>query len=260
MLSLLVLGVMSREIRASDLRSLLTSIRDGRDTPEIVVCNATGLLGTGGRPAGHLERLFDSGIDVVTMGAKALSRPASREALDSSLPVLRPLNTPPGGPGKSSLKLEATSGACWLVSLDTGDDRSPVVPPWESFQSFEADLPDRLPILIDMHGPDLALKQAFAWRASSLVRPVHLIGTGLGCVAGHAAVKSGRAFVPDVGIAAEESAVGGIAPDVWWQIREHRKGATALPPERVMIDAVRLHLDDAGRAVSVERLRLGVSS
>ncbi|HNW35171.1 MAG TPA: YmdB family metallophosphoesterase [Candidatus Ozemobacteraceae bacterium] len=251
---------MSREIRASDLRSLLASIRDDKGAPETVVCNATGLLGAGGRLAGHLERLFDSGIDVVTMGAKALSRPASREALSSSLPVLRPINTPPGGPGRSSLKLEVASGACWLVSLDTGDDRLPVEPPWESFCSFEAALPDRLPILIDMHGPDLAMKQAFAWRASSLGRPVHLIGTGLGCVAGHAAIKCGRACVPDVGIAAEESSAGGVAPDVWWQIREHRKGASALPPERVMIDAVRLHLDDAGRAVSVERLRLGVAS
>lgn len=259
MLSLLVLGVMTREIRASDLRSLVSSIRDGTDTEEIVVCNATGLFGAGGRPAGHFERLFDSGIDVVTIGARPLARPALRQALDSGGPVLRPLNVPPGTPGKSSRKLETASGACWLVSLDTGDDRSPVEPVWESLSSFEASIADRFPLLIDIHGPDLELKQALAWRAATLNRPVHVIGTGFGCIAGHAGIKNGRICVPDIGVAGEESAIGGVAPDVWWQLYEHRRGASAMPPERVMLDAVRLRLDESGRAISVERLRSGMN-
>lgn len=259
MLSLLVLGGMTREIRASDLRSLTASIRGDSKTGEAVICDASGLFGAGGRPAGHFERLFDSGIDVVTIGAKSLARPALRQALDSAGPVLRPLNIPPGAPGKSSLKLETSSGACWIVSLDTGDDRLPVEPVWESLSSFESALADRLPLLVDIHGRDLELKQALAWRAAALSRPVHLIGTGLGCIAGHAVVKNGRACVPDVGVAAEESAIGGVAPDVWWQLREHLRGAGAMPPERVMIDAVRLRLDESGRAVSVERLRLGMN-
>lgn len=263
MLSLLVLGVMTREIRASDLRSLTASVRDSGDAQEAVICNASGLFGAGGRPAGHFERLFDSGIDVITLGAKSLARPAVREFLlqsgSSARPVLRPLNIPPGAPGTGFAKLETASGACWIVSLDTGDDRLPVEPAWESLASFERSLADRLSMVVDIHGSDLELKQALAWRASSLGRPIHVIGTGLGCIAGHAVVRNGRACVPDAGIAAEESAIGGIAPDIWWQRRDHLRGGSSLPPERVYIDAVRLRLDERGRATSLERLRLGMN-
>ncbi len=262
MLSLLVLGVMTREIRASDLRSLMSSFCGDGDGATAVICNASGLFGTGGRPAGHFERLFDSGIDVITLGAKSLARPAVREFLASGSPVrpvIRPLNLPPGAPGTGSVKLETASGACWIVSLDTGDDRLPVEPAWETVASFERSLPDRLPIVIDMHGPELELKQALAWRASSFGRPVHVIGTGLGCIAGHPAVRNGRACVPDAGVAAEESAINGMPPDAWWQHREHLRGGSSMPPERVLVDAVRLRLAENGRADSLERLRLGVN-
>lgn len=198
MLSLLVLGVMTREIRASDLRSLTSSVCADGDGQTAVICNASGLFGAGGRPASHFERLFDSGIDVITLGAKSLARPAVREFLASGgpvRPVIRPLNLPPGAPGMGSAKLETASGACWIVSLDTGDDRLPVEPAWETVASFERSLPDRLPVVIDMHGPDLELKQALAWRASAFDRPIHVIGTGLGCIAGHPAVRNGRACV-----------------------------------------------------------------
>ncbi|HQG28471.1 MAG TPA: YmdB family metallophosphoesterase, partial [Candidatus Ozemobacteraceae bacterium] len=115
MLSLLVLGVMTREIRASDLRSLTSSACCEGDGQTAVICNASGLFGTGGRPAGHVERLFDSGIDVITLGAKSLARPAVREFLASdnpARPIIRPLNLPPGAPGKGSVKLETPAGAC----------------------------------------------------------------------------------------------------------------------------------------------------
>ena len=97
MLSLLVLGVMTREIRASDLRSLISSVCDDEDGQTVVICNASSLFRAGGRPAGHFERLFDSGIDVVTLGAKSLARPAVREFLasgSSSRPAIRPTMTP----------------------------------------------------------------------------------------------------------------------------------------------------------------------
>jgi len=262
MLSLLMLGVMTREIRASDLRSLAASVCDGGDGRSVVICNASGLFGAGGRPASHFERLFDSGIDIVTLGAKSLARPAVREFLasdSSARTVIRPLNLPPGAPGNGSVKLETAAGACWIVSLDTGDDRMPVEPAWEALVSFERSLSDRLPVVIDMHGPDLELKQALAWRASSLGRPIHVIGTGLGCIAGHPAVRNGRACVPDAGVAAEESAINGMSPDAWWQHREHLHGGSSIPPERILIDAVRLRLDENGRAASFERLRLGMN-
>lgn len=227
-----------------------------------MICNASGLFGAGGRPASHFERLFDSGIDIVTLGAKSLARPAVREFLasdSSARTVIRPLNLPPGAPGNGSVKLETAAGACWIVSLDTGDDRMPVEPAWEALVSFERSLSDRLPVVIDMHGPDLELKQALAWRASSLGRPIHVIGTGLGCIAGHPAVRNGRACVPDAGVAAEESAINGMSPDAWWQHREHLHGGSSIPPERILIDAIRLRLDENGRAASLERLRLGMN-
>lgn len=258
MLSLLVLGEMSREIPAPDLRALLASVRDSGDTPETVVCNASRLLGSGGRPAAHLERLFDSGIDVVVLDAKSLARPATREVLGTLRRVIRPLNLPPGTPGAADLLLETPTGACRFVALETGDDRMPVDPPWETLAAFEAGLTDRAPLVLLFTGSDLELKQAMAWRVQSLSRPVHLIGTGLGCMAGHPMIRTGRASVPDVGIAAGETTVSGIAPDVWWQRQAHLQGAPALPPDRLLIDAIRLRLDDAGRAASIERLRFGV--
>ncbi len=254
---ILLLGPLQCDLPAEVWRGCLASLRARYPAAGPVMVNANGVLRDSGAIDGFLAVLFESGIDVVTLGDQAVARTAARRALDRWPRLLRPLNLPAGAPGMGGVSITTPAGPLWFVSLFTGTDRFPVDDPFAVFERF---VRDRQPpaVVVDVAGPDLGVKKALAWRWQGGTVPVHVVGTGLGAATDDLRVTGGRAFVSDLGLIGDPDLIDGCSPADWWSDRHHlpRAAAEAPPPGYLRIDGVRLVTDQGFRAQVFEPVRM----
>ncbi|NLI75910.1 MAG: hypothetical protein GX442_05635 [Candidatus Riflebacteria bacterium] len=254
---ILLLGPLQRDLPAEVWRGCLASLRSRFPAAGPVLVNANGLLRDSGAVDRFLEILFESGIDVVTLGDQAVARTAARRALDRWPRLLRPLNLPPGAPGTGAVSIPTPSGPLWFVSLFTGTDRFPVDDPFAAFERFVRDCQPPA-VVVDVAGPDLEVKKALSWRWQGGNVPVHVVGTGLGVATDDLRVTGGRAFVSDLGMIGDPDLIDGRSPADWWSDRHHlpRPAADAPPPGYLRIDGARLVTGDGFRAQAFEPFRM----
>ncbi|UCC17106.1 MAG: YmdB family metallophosphoesterase, partial [Dehalococcoidales bacterium] len=78
---------------------LLPEIRE-QYQPDLVIANAENIAGGIGVTPGTAAELLDAGVDVLTSGNHVWAHKDILPYLDSEMPILRPLNYPPGVPGR----------------------------------------------------------------------------------------------------------------------------------------------------------------
>ncbi|MBF0501632.1 MAG: YmdB family metallophosphoesterase [Candidatus Riflebacteria bacterium] len=255
MQSLLFLGEILHELPPDTIKRLLDD--PGSPAAEFVTLNGTGLIGNTARLFDVFEKLFDNGIDVITLGESALSRPASRELLDRFPRIIRPLNVSPHSPGKGNIFLKCDSLSFWMIALAMPTDRRPLDDPFHVIEAW-LDGPGRdLPGFVHLLGEDRAMKQALVWRYRRSQPPIHWLGTGLGAASRRVFVREGTLFVPDIGVIGAEGNIAGMAPERWWKRYRERLHTESLPPiTRITAEGVLLRLESSFKIDSVESILL----
>ena len=70
---------------------------------DFVIANGENVAGGLGLTLATAEELFNTGVDVITSGNHIWAQKEIVPYLDSEMPILRPLNYPPGVPGRGYL-------------------------------------------------------------------------------------------------------------------------------------------------------------
>src|SRR5512136_560100 len=73
---------------------------------DLVIANAENAAGGLGLTLSTAKELLDSGVDILTSGNHIWDQKEIIPYLDGNLPILRPLNYPPGVPGRGCLTRE----------------------------------------------------------------------------------------------------------------------------------------------------------
>lgn len=211
------------------------------------------MVSAAANPAEALGMLFDSGIDAVSTGERALARPSSRQLFHGTPNLLRPLNLPPGTPGCGARLCGREGRRFWLISLSCSSDRKPLDDPFESLTDWFRQNEPGTPVFITFSGMDLPLKKALFWKLADSSTPIHWIGSGLGLFSPEVYSRHGNIFISDTGTTESLGGIGGWAPETWWKHNQEHLPQTGIPPGNPLkMDGVRIHLDDAFRAVRVE--------
>ena len=72
---------------------------------DLVIANAENTAGGFGLTSATATELLDAGVDVLTSGNHIWSQKEIVPYLDGEMPILRPLNYPPGVPGKGHIAI-----------------------------------------------------------------------------------------------------------------------------------------------------------
>ncbi len=91
------------------LRKLLPGLRQQHEL-DLVIANGENAAGGLGITPNTAAELFESGVDVITSGNHIWAQKEIIPVLDSDIPLLRPLNYPPGVPGRGYLHQESGYG------------------------------------------------------------------------------------------------------------------------------------------------------
>ncbi len=207
--------------------------------------------------------LLDAGADVVTLGNHAFDQKETLVFIERQERLLRPINFPPGTPGKGAGLFKAKNGADVLVINAMGrvfmtDLDCP-------FRAIDREL-TACPLksgadaaIIDFHAEATSEKQALAYFVDG--RATLVVGTHTHApTADERVLPQGTAFMSDVGMCGDYNSVLGMGID-----EPINRFLTKIPRERfepsmgpATVSGLAVETDDAtGLAVAVKSLRLG---
>lgn len=230
---------------------------------DFVVINGENSAGGFGITEQILEELIGAGADVVTLGNHSFDQKEALVFIERHPRLLRPVNLPPGTPGKGSGLFRAANGAEVLVMNALG----------RVFMS-QMDCPFRAidhevnacglkrgadAIIIDFHAEATSEKQSLAHFLDGRVSGV--VGTHTHVpTSDHRVLPGGTAYMSDVGMCGDYNSVLGMDPtepiNRFLTRISRERFEPALGP--ATISGLAIEIDDAsGLAVRVDVLRLG---
>ncbi|HEX7003515.1 MAG TPA: TIGR00282 family metallophosphoesterase [Trueperaceae bacterium] len=234
-----------------------------RYAPDFIVANAENLSITGTNPVSgcgmaseDINRLFGTGVDLVTGGNHSWDGPAA-EAVHCDPRVLRPLNYGPRAPGRGAAVLEKNGSRLGVVNLASRTALAYVDQPHDVLERQLDDWNgDTDAVLVDFHGESVSEKQIFAWSFAGRVAAV--VGTHTHVATLDSRVlPGGTAFVTDVGMTGPSGGMQGYDPELFLDVIRTRlpsRKAGKLASGPVELGAVLIQLD-GGKATAIDRIR-----
>ena len=234
------------------VEGLLPNLRDELHA-DLVIANGENLAGGFGITPETAEELLSSGVDVITSGNHIWDQKEIIPHLDSALPVLRPLNYPPGTPGRGY----TLAGGALVVNLIgrvfVGTWDCPFRGMGQLLEEM-SDLPNV--VIVDMHAEATSEKVAMGWYLDGRVSAV--AGTHTHVPTADARIlPKGTAYVSDLGmVGAANSVIGVQTQDVLerflTQTPRRLRVATAGP---VHFNSVLIEIDETtGVATDIVRI------
>jgi 2',3'-cyclic-nucleotide 2'-phosphodiesterase len=258
---LLIGDIVGRSGRTIVYERLPRLVRDWK--LDLVVANGENAAGGFGITEAIYRELLDAGVDAVTLGNHAWDQKEALVFIERAPRLIRPINYPPGTPGRGSAMIEAKNGAHALVVNVMG--RIFMDPLDDPFAAVDRELTAcSLPsgadvIVIDVHGEATSEKQAMGFfcdgRASLVVGThTHVPTADLRVLPG------GTAYMSDVGMTGDFNSVIGMAKEEPLQRFLTRVSSARFEPAPgpATLCAVAVETDPAtGLALRVGAVRLG---
>src|SRR5215213_4332787 len=232
-------------------------------TLDLVVVNGENAAGGFGITEAIYNDFIDAGADAITLGNHAWDQREALVFIERAPRLIRPVNYPPGTPGRGAAMIDAKNGARALVINAMG--RIFMDPLDDPFAAIERELSacalkrDADAIIIDIHCEATSEKQTmghFCDGRASLVVGTHTHAP----TADHQILPGGTAFISDVGMTGDYDSVIGMVKDepLGRFIRRIPSGKFEAANGPATLCAIAVETDDAtGLATRVAPVRIG---
>ncbi|OAI43219.1 metallophosphoesterase [bacterium SCGC AG-212-C10] len=218
---------------------------------DYVVANGENIAGGRGITPKHAIQLFGCGIDIISGGNHTFQHREIYDYLDGNAPITRPLNYPPGAPGRGV----ATCGGLTVINLIgrtfMGADYDD---PFRAAHDAVASVDREQVILVDFHAEATSEKQAMGWHLDGRVAAV--VGTHTHVpTADCRLLPKGTAFCTDAGMCgARDSIIGDTVESVLSRFRTQMPTRLPAAEGPAKLNGLLIEVDDAtGRALSITR-------
>ncbi len=218
----------------------------------LVMANAENAAGGIGLTPATAEELFEAGVDVLTSGNHIWVHKEIIPYLDGETPVLRPLNYPPGVPGKgyfigSQAMVINLMGRTFMGDLDC---------PFRAMDKLLTELKTRpAVIIVDFHAEATSEKVAMGRYLDGRVSAVLGTHTHVGTIDAQV-FPHGTAYVTDIGMTGPiDSVIGVDAEQVLQRFLTQLPHRFSVTNGRAVFSAMLVNIaNDSGRATSIERI------
>lgn len=217
---------------------------------DLVIVNGENAAGGIGVTVATAREMLNAGADVLTSGNHIWMHREIYPYLDGDMPILRPLNYPPGVPGRGYIVIGRVAVVNLIGRVFIGDFDNP----FHAIDTLLAELEPKI-IIVDFHAEATSEKVAMGRYLDGRVSAVLGTHTHVGTTDAQILPK-GTAYVSDIGMTGPLDSVIGddaeAAIERFLTSMPHRlsvgKGKTALNGMLVRVD------DDTGRALGIERI------
>lgn len=218
----------------------------------LVIANAENVAGGLGLTSTTAEELLSAGVDVLTSGNHIWAQKEIIPHLDGEMPILRPLNYPPGVPGKGYI----VNRQAMVVNLIGRTFMGDFDCPFRAIDQLLTEVKHKPPVIIvDFHAEATSEKVAMGRYLDGRVSAVLGTHTHVG-TSDSQLLPQGTAYVTDVGMTGPVDSVIGMETEVVIQ-----RFLTGIPHRmsvargKTMFNAVLVRVDEkSGRAISIDRI------
>jgi metallophosphoesterase (TIGR00282 family) len=253
--------IVGRSGRAVLLERLPALVRDWK--LDFVAVNGENAAGGFGITEAIYQEFADAGADVITGGNHSWDQKEALVFIERAPRLIRPINYPPGTPGRGVALIEARSGARVLVVNAMGRIfMDPLDDPFAAVERELAACPLKAAadaIIVDIHAEATSEKQAMGHFCDGRVSLV--VGTHTHVpTADHQILPRGTAFVSDVGMTGDYDSIIGMDKDEPMSRFLRKIAGARFEPAlgEATLCALAVETDDAsGLARRVAAVRLG---
>ena len=217
---------------------------------KLVIANGENAAGGIGLTPETAQELLDAGVDVITSGNHIWAQKEIFPYLEGQMPIVRPLNYPPGVSGRGYITLGPVAvvnimGRTFIGNLDC---------PFQAMDKLLSKLKQPV-IIVDFHAEATSEKVAMGRYLDGRVSAVLGTHTHVGTIDTQI-LAGGTAYVTDIGMTGPTDSV--IGDDVDAVIQRFLTGVhhrLSVGKGKPVLNAVMVDIDDAsGRARSIERI------
>lgn len=197
--------------------------------------------------------LFNTGVDVITTGNHIWAKREIIPHLDGQIPIIRPLNFPPGAPGIGSWTAKNVIVVNLIGRVFVGDYDCP----FRAMDSFLAGFEgQKKAIIVDFHAEATSEKIAMGRYLDGRVSAVVGTHTHVGTVDAKI-LSGGTAYVTDIGmVGPEDSVIGDNTESVIHSFLTRMPHHISVGRGKVVFMAMLIDIDmDTGKATTIERIQ-----
>ena len=219
---------------------------------DMIIANAENAAGGFGLTSAIARELFDAGIDVLTSGNHIWAQKEIIPYLDGELPILRPLNYPPGVPGRGYIITRQTI----VVNLMGRTFMSDIDCPFRAMDKLLAELERKPPVIIvDFHAEATSEKVAMGRYLDGRVSAVLGTHTHVGTIDAQL-LPQGTAYVTDIGMAGPlDSIIGDDPESVLQRFLTGMPHRLSVGKGKPVLNAIMVEVaEESGRAINIERI------
>ncbi|MFC1992085.1 TIGR00282 family metallophosphoesterase, partial [Chloroflexota bacterium] len=219
---------------------------------DLVIANAENVAGGLGVTPSTARELLNAGIDVLTSGNHIWAQKEIIPYLDGEMPILRPLNYPPGVPGRGYI----VKGKAMVVNLIGRTFMDNYDCPFRAMDQLLAKIENKPPVIIvDFHAEATSEKIAMGRYLDGRVSAVLGTHTHVGTIDAQLLPRQ-TAYVTDIGMVGPvDSVIGVDVEKVLERFLTMIHNRLSVNPGKTMFNAILVEVDDSsGRATSIERI------
>ena len=219
---------------------------------DMVIANAENAAGGFGLTSAIAQELIEVGVHVITSGNHIWAQKDIIPNLDGDMSILRPLNYPPGVPGRGY----HITGQTMVVNLMGRTFMNDIDCPFRAMDKLLEEVPDRPPVIIvDFHAEATSEKMAMGRYLDGRVSAVLGTHTHVGTIDAQI-LPQGTAYVSDIGMTGPADSI--IGDDVDSVLRRFLTGVPhhlSVGKGKPILNAILVDVDeDSGRANNIERV------
>ena len=219
---------------------------------DLVVANAENTAGGIGVTSATAQELLNAGVNVLTSGNHIWAEKEIIPHLDGEMPLLRPLNYPPGVPGRGYL----VAGQAMVVNVIGRTFMGNFDCPFRTMDRLLGELESKPSVIIvDFHAEATSEKVALGRYLDGRVSAVLGTHTHVGTTDAQL-LPRGTAYVTDIGMTGPiDSIIGDDIEAVTRRFLTMIPHRLSVGKGKVLFSAVLIRVDEAsGRALSIERV------
>ncbi len=244
------------------LKELLPKIKE-RYSIDFVIADGEGATGGFGIGKNHSIYIHKLGVDCITLGECAYYKKDIVEHLSRSPYILRPANYPMKNPGRGWMVYEAAGRKIAVISLlgQAGFKRVHLKNPYTLLPKLMESISGQTnAVIVDFHAVTTAEKNTLFFLMDGKVSAI--IGTHTKAItADDKVLPGGTAVITDAGRTGSIESVGGLDPEIEIRklttlIHEYSKEAWG----KLELQGVVIGIGEDGKAVSIERIREGITA
>jgi 2',3'-cyclic-nucleotide 2'-phosphodiesterase len=223
---------------------------------DCIIANAENAAGGKGITHAVANELFESGIDIITMGNHTFAKKEIKTFIDDEFRIIRPANYPSGVPGKGSVIFESEYGNIGIINLMGRIYMESIDCPFkaadreiEYLKSFT-----RM-IIIDMHAEATSEKCALAWYVDG--RASCVIGTHTHVqTSDERILPKGTGFITDAGMTGPYESIIGVNKDIIVnKFITHLPARFEIAKGAAQFNGIIVDIDEkSGKTIAIERI------